>query len=239
MRYVFVTVLSLGVMFAAKAHAGAEEQWIANGCAGQRDTAANYPTDGNKRALASCEERQRAKYREAQQRIERQNKEEADRRAAANVAREAQRKAYEEKRAAEKQAEAAAEAAEQARLDAIRADPKQMGFVFGGIFCAMKQLRDRSLAEIAKEKKYAGIGGYENKAKLYALQQKIRRADEITAQEQKNLKTLKRITPETCSSEQVKTLLLCRATPGTEGCDRQAIADMLTFVPSDEPESEE
>lgn len=126
------------------------------------------------------------------------------------------------------------EAAAEARYNAIRSNPRQMAVVFGAIFCAMRDLRTTALAEIAKEKKYARVGGYEDKGKIYGLQQRVRRADEVTDEQRGNIKGFKGLTPAGCSDTRVRAVLACRAVANDTPCEDQLIRDMLTFVPDDE-----
>jgi hypothetical protein len=103
------------------------------------------------------------------------------------------------------------EAEERASRDgAMRKDRKAMATIFGAQFCLLDGMRKTFLDEIAKEKKYARIGGVESRTRLYALQQQIRAVDELVAKERKTLREYPGLVPVTCKSLDVKAVLACR-----------------------------
>lgn len=59
-----------------------------------------------------------------------------------------------------------------------KADKAFQRQIRSSIVCFARARRAEAFAEIAKEKKYAAIGGIENQTKLYGLQQQIRARDE-------------------------------------------------------------
>lgn len=117
------------------------------------------------------------------------------------------------------------------RLPAIQRDKKQMAVVLGSILCALDFGKRQALDEIAKEKKYAKVGGVINKAKLYAQQQRIRRADEQTKIVRDKMKNplYAGVVPLQCKSEKVQHVLHCHDTPETEGCG-QSESDYAVFI---------
>lgn len=145
------------------------------------------------------------------------------------------------RQAAEFAARQAAEAKEandqEAEAEATRRDPKAMSVVFGAIFCYTKNLRNVALAEIAKEKKYARIGGMVNKVKLYNLQQAIRWADETEAEERKNLKGYRRVVPLGCNNASVAAVTQCLGE--AENCSGDVPRHLATFVPEYSPGSDD
>lgn len=145
----------------------------------------------------------------------------------------AARKAEEQAaRDAQEEARAKDAADKQARLDAMQEDPKLMEMAISLTICVLQDERRSALTEIATEKKYARIGGYENKAKIYGLQQRIRKADELIAEERKNLASWKgRAKLWACTDKVVRGLLLCRGDdPPPDLCGGQKVSDLLSFV---------
>lgn len=182
-------------------------------------------------AVEKCEQAVREqKYREENEAYERKRREEDERRrAAAAAAREAEQRVEEERLRAEQQAADAEQKAEDARRNALLTNPKTARIIFGASLCYDRALRTSALAEIAKEKKYARIGGYENKNKIYALQQQIRWADEQEARDRKDLATYRGLKPAPCSNSRVRQVIQC-ADPNEEACADDEAHMMSTFV---------
>ncbi len=136
---------------------------------------------------------------------------------------------YRAGKATRQQADLDAENERAASDEAVRRDPKAMAVVFGAIFCHTKQARVSALNEIAQEKKYARIGGMVNKAKLYALQQVVRWADETDTQEGIDLKSFKGVKPASCASAGVRDVLRCLGEG--EQCAGDEQRHLASFVP--------
>ncbi len=139
-----------------------------------------------------------------------------------------------DKREAEDSEQLKADRARLAQVEAVRQSPRLMSVAFGAAICAARQVRSASIAEIAKEKKYARIGGYENKSKLYELQRRIRWADEQEAAERAAAKGA-HIAPFPCTNGEVKTAIACTSS-GSECAD--PYATIATFVSSYEDDNE-
>lgn len=163
------------------------------------------------RKLNSCRENQLVKIR-------------AERfRAAADAAK---RKAdAEEKARADAErlaAETKAADEEAAFAEKMKADRNVMAAVFGLALCQQRAAKTAALAEIAKEKKYARIGGIERMRKIYDLQEDIRAADEATAQIRAFLRTYDRVHPSGCAAREVKALLACSGDDAPATCTADA-----------------
>lgn len=111
---------------------------------------------------------------------------------------------------ARQKAELARQQDDEANYEAIRNDKTLMSAIFGASLCTYKDRRAAYLAEVAKEKKYARIGGMVNKVKLYNLQLAVRRMDEKEAEERKTMRDYKGLVPQPCSAIAVKRLRACR-----------------------------
>lgn len=144
----------------------------------------------------------------------------------------AKKRERDEKLAAEQKQQAEDQAAEEKRFDAMRDNPRVMAIAWGATFCSIRQVRSDALSEIAKEKKYARIGGMVDKEKLYTLQKQIRWADEEEAKERKELAAEPkqyRVTPLPCGHPAVKIVLECVADAGA--CVDGHARDLAAFVP--------
>lgn len=239
MRYVLAVMLFGGV---ARAQDGGvrldpmTESYLVHMCDQEANSAAAAQGTPIQRPsiqrLVACQARQNASRQEAmtrkRQQIEQQRlrDEEISRRRQEDRDRQEWQAAQEE---LAKEANQKREAENERRIDAIRANRKQMAAVFGAIFCSLKNYRAGAIAEIAKEKKYARYGGMVDKRKLYQLQQHIRRVDEIEAEKRSDLKDWKSLAPAACSDALVRRVVACNT--GGE-CD-QLTTDMATFVPDD------
>jgi hypothetical protein len=141
-------------------------------------------------------------------------------------------------REAEMKRQAAEDAADDAEDEAIRNNPKAMAAIFGAEICLAQSQRKAVLDEIAKQKKYARIGGVENRLSLLQLQNTIRRADELIEKERSLIKTeplYRRVKPSPCSDAAVKLLVFCKIklrTDVDEKCDGKDLIPMLNFVSS-------
>lgn len=129
-----------------------------------------------------------------------------------------------------KKAEADAAASDE-RIGKIRSDKKQMALVFGAILCGIDFQRRQALEEIAKEKKYARLGGMVDKVKLYNLQRQVRFADERAAGVREKLKQpiYAGVKPVACASKDVQRVLVCHDNEGAANCGQRE-ADYNRFV---------
>jgi hypothetical protein len=129
-----------------------------------------------------------------------------------------EQRAAEQRQADQEAARVAAEAQEQERLRSLMMDRTTLHAALSARLCVAVDARAAALREIAAEKKYARYGGYENKAKLYELQQDIRNADESKAAWQKGLKNL-RLKAQSCTSAKLKPIIACLSVDATaEAC---------------------
>ncbi len=128
------------------------------------------------------------------------------------------------------------QATEEAADDAIRADKKAMGAIFGATRCMLAEFRRTFLAEIATQKKYSRIGGVQNNASILRLQNNIRRVDELMASERQQLRGFRGVVVAPCESKLVTTLVDCKTTDGAT-CEPR-IAKMAAFMPDFDDGSE-
>lgn len=115
-----------------------------------------------------------------------------------------------EQEAAEAQRAAAAQAEAQ-RAEALRQDssnPKILTALYSAEICWYQRDRKESLDAIAKEKKYARIGGVVDRKALYDWTGDIRRADEKIPPLQQRLRELK-AKPLPCSEKAIAALSSC------------------------------
>ena len=131
---------------------------------------------------------------------------------------------------AKQKADEAVAANQQIRLNTIKADKKQMAIVLGAVSCAIQFQKTSALDEIAKEKKYAKLGGgIVDKRKLYELQEQIRKADETMATFKAKAKNFPGVIPLSCKNADVQKTLTCHDAPETDGCGQRE-ADHNVFV---------
>ena len=126
----------------------------------------------------------------------------------------------------------AARAAAEEHQRALLADPDNMFLLRGAALCVDGEIRRRALGEIAAEKKYARIGGIIDNQKIYALEQRVRWADESEADNKKSFAG-QRIAP--CSQPKVQLITACRVFH--TACD-PSIAEIAGFVATPPSESE-
>ena len=101
-----------------------------------------------------------------------------------------------------------AEADHAALVAKRRTDPHWYLPAVSALRCGYADLKEGSLAEIAKEKKYGKTGGVVDNEKLYQLERYIRAADEGTARMDAVLKRAK-LAPTACTDKQVAGLTPC------------------------------
>lgn len=190
-------------------------------------------------AYADCDEAERNRKADEQTRAYMKQREEKrldeERRALEQrEAIDAQRR-VERERAEKEAAEAAA--ADEAEDDRIRNDAKKMALIMGAELCLANATRAAAFKEIETEKKYARIGGYENKAKIYGLQIQIRKADEFLAKEKQLLRTasnLKRVHPLPCTDKGVKSIMAAKVACGGDeppsDCEEPLVKRVLSFI---------
>lgn len=152
-------------------------------------------------------------------------------------------------RAAAKEAEKAAEESgkrqieDEAKDAAITNNHKAMSLVFGVEMCLAQAAKKDALAEIAKQKKYARIGGVESRLSLFQLQGTIRRADELLAKDRNLLRTasnLKGVRPLPCTDAGVRSLMKCKKDPSSDqDCDDEQVSRVLNFISTIYDDTEE
>jgi len=130
-------------------------------------------------------------------------------------------RAYQERQRREKEEDRRAEetrrrideaaAAVDAQIDKLSQDATEMRVAYSTQLCTYRRERQDTLREIARQKKYARIGGVENLSDLYALQQTIREIDEKISGLVSDM-IQKRFKPLPCSSSKVAALLACMTT---------------------------
>jgi hypothetical protein len=148
--------------------------------------------------------------------------------------REAAARAEAESAATEQAARKAAATEQRLRDDATRRNVKAMGVVFGAQICMQITARAAALKEIATEKYYSRIGGYENKVKIYELQNQIRAADEALARIRADLRSYKgKVKPATCSERAVRETLACYASD--DACNDMT-KQLASFLSPDDDE---
>ncbi len=96
--------------------------------------------------------------------------------------------------------------------------PERLPAIFGATVCIGRETKSAALTEIAKERKYARLGGMVDKEKLYELQQRVRWADEHAEADAKAIKTWK-VKPLPCSSRLVREIITCKH--DSDRCDAQ------------------
>ncbi len=119
------------------------------------------------------------------------------------------------------------------RLDRLRRNPKAMAAVMGAELCMADAERRDALTEIAKEKKYSKLGGVENRVVLYALQRRVRRADEFLANLRAGYRkapNLRSVKPYACKHDAVQILILCKGDDPPEDCTKSPLNDLVGMV---------
>jgi len=170
---------------------------------------------------------------------ERQRKAEAEQ----NAVEEKMRLHWEKKEAEHRQKEAEAEAQRAAarqvdadrvaRVEAMGADPKYLRIVYSAAVCWYQEERKTAYELIAKEKKYARIGGMVDKKALYDWQQDIRQADEKIPPILALLRGIK-AKPLPCTEPTVKGVAWCIGPvlggQDGEGCDEGGAPDYIALA---------
>lgn len=94
---------------------------------------------------------------------------------------------------------------------ARKQDKKFMRVVYSASICRLQEERREALADIAREKKYARIGGVIDKRAIYDSQMVIRGTDEVLLDVRAEMRSM-RIGPLGCGDKRVRALVPCLAT---------------------------
>jgi hypothetical protein len=105
-------------------------------------------------------------------------------------------------------AEEPAAPTQEARVAALRADPKAWQVLHSARLCWYQGSRSEALGVIAKERKYARVGGVVDMRIIHDAQDALRRDDEGIAAERKELARL-RAKPLVCGDQTVAALSQC------------------------------
>lgn len=129
--------------------------------------------------------------------------------------------------------------AEEVALDKIRRNAKAMSMIYGAGFCLIAEDRAAALKEIATQRKYSRIGGVVNLRSLSALQDTVRRLDELEAADRKTLREdFPKLKPLACTDAAVKALVFCKRNAGTDGCADREMALAVSLVTDPDAERE-
>ena len=101
-----------------------------------------------------------------------------------------------------------AQADGEAELNELRADPKSVRTIWSAELCSAQAARSTALAAIAKERKYARIGGAIDLRRMRDLQDDVRAADDRIEAAKAGLKQVK-ASPVACKSPKVAHLVEC------------------------------
>jgi hypothetical protein len=133
-------------------------------------------------------------------------------------------------RSAEAERKANEQRAQRERIEKLMSSKPTVQLVLSAMVCVAKNDRASALRAIADEKKYARIGGVQDNAKIYELQQAVRESDQRAASLGRELKQRKS-TAIKCGDPKVTQLATCITRPIEDGpCLVDDIAGPLQVV---------